>query len=292
MTSVAAKVGIAVSLVAAAGASAAAVYLAIEYARAGTVRHVLRRSPAMQNGRYTVEALTKLARDANEIRFLDARGVPPVQVNNNGRPRVAQSIPTSARQVPLLPPTNTPLVPDGFNRLTGPGRRKWILAVREVLRAAGFGDVDARIIAQRWAVETAWDRACQQRNRGNVKAQGYGVYVESWATLVSAQRVWLNNIPEAVGIHGLTDRVSSADYYPSFAADAEYARFFMRTIGRFGDALAQARRGGLEGARGFAAALARGGYSPGSVAEHVSEMEGYWRNGERLMGAATWESLR
>lgn len=287
MTSVASKIGIGAGVVVVGGATAAAVYLAIEYARAGQIRHVLQRAPAMSGGRYTVEGLAKLVRDRNEIRFVNGAGVPP-HVNGN---TIIARIPSTARRVPLLPPTKTPLVPDGFNRLTGAGRKKWVLAVRTVLRAAGFADLDARIIAQRWAVETGWDRACQQRNRGNIKAQGYGVYCESWQTLVNEQRVWLNNIPEAVGVHGLVDRARSGDWYPSFTSDVEYARFFVRTIGRMGDAVAQARRGGLEGARGFAAALTRGGYSPGSVEAHVSEMEGYWRNCQRMIGAE-WESLR
>lgn len=242
----------------------------------------------MVGGRYTLEALTKLNRDTNEIRFLDGRGVP---AHVNGNTRVVSSIPSSARRVPLLPATNTPLVVGGFNRMSGTGRKAWVLAVREALRAGGFGDLDARIIAQRWAVETAWDRACQQRNRGNIKAQGFGVYCESWDVLVREQKVWLNNIPEAIGVHGLVDLVSSADYYPSFATDADYARFFVRTIGRMGDAVSQARRGGLEGAEGFAAALARAGYSPGSVESHVGEMRGYWRNCARMVGAE-WETLR
>lgn len=268
-------------------AAGVAIYLATEYARAGTVRHVLRRSPSMENGRYTLEALTKLNRDTNEIRYLDGRGVPP---HVNGNTRVVSRIPSTARRLPLLPPTNTPLVPGGFNRMTGAGRRTWILAVREVLRSAGFGNVDARVIAQRWAIETAWDRACQQRNRGNFKAQGFGVYCESWSVLVNEQKVWLDNIPEAIGVHGLVDRVSSADYYPSFASDADYMRAFARVIGRMG-ALEAARRGGLEGAEEFAAALARGGYSPGSVDAHVGEMRGYWRNTSRLIGAE-WDGLR
>ena len=288
MSAVASRVAVVGGVAVAGGATAALVWLATQYARAGSIAHVMRRSPAMSGGRYTLDALVKLNRDTNELRFVDGSGVPS---HVNGNTRVVRSIPTTARRVPLLPPTRTPLVPQGFNRLTGNGRKTWVLAVRDTLRASGHGDIDARIIAQRWAVETFWDLSCQGHNHGNIKAQGFGVYVESWDTLVREQQVWLNNIPEAVGVHGIVDRVNSADFYPQFASASDYMRFFMRTVGRMGDAVAQARRGGIDGARGFAAALARAGYSPGSVEAHVGEMVGYWNNSARMVGAQ-WESLR
>lgn len=244
----------------------------------------------MQNGRYTLEALTRLNKDANEIRYLSAEGIPNNQVNNGKRPIIVRSIPAGARRVPLLPPTNTKLVPQGFNRLSAE-RARYVEAVRAALREAGHSDVDARIIAQRWAIETAWDRACQQNNFGNVKGQGT-LFCESWAVLVNEQKLWTTN-SVAIGVHALVDRASSADYYPSFASPAAYARWYVAfLLNRYGDAIPAARRGGLEGAKAFAAALARGGYSPGSVESHVETMEGYWNASIRYCGAAVWSGLR
>lgn len=268
-----------------AGAIAGGVYLAIEYARAGTVRHVLRRSPAMVDGRYTEAALARLVRDRYEIRFLDTRGVPP---HVNGTTIRVASIPSTARRLPLVAPTSTPLVPAGYNRLTR-DRRKWFGAVRGLLAAAGASDLDERVIGYRWAVETFWDRSCQQRNRGNVKSQGYGVFCESWDTLVREQRVWLDKIPEATGVYGIVDRASSADFYPAFSSDADYVAFFRRVLDRF-RATDAARRGGLVGAQEFERALARGGYSPSSESAAVAEVSGYWRRSSELIGAAKWEA--
>lgn len=269
-----------------AAAVGGAVYLGREYALAGTLSHVLRRSPAMEGGRYTEAALAKLVRDRYEIRFLDTRGVPP---HVNGTTLRASAIPASARRLPLVAPTSTPLVVGGFNRLTR-DRRRWFAAVRAVLAGSGMADCDERIIGYRWAVETGWDRSCQQRNRGNVKAQGYGVYCESWQTLLTEQKIWLDRIPEATGVYGIVDRVSSADFYPAFSSDADYAAFFKRALGRFGDALDGARAGGLDGARRFERALARGGYSPASESSAVAEVSGYWNACARLVGASAWES--
>lgn len=244
----------------------------------------------MENGRYTLEALTRLNRDANEIRFVSAAGIPNNQVNNGGRPILVRSIPSNARRLPLLPPTTTKLVPQGFDRLSAQ-RARYVEAVRAALREAGHSDVDARIIAQRWATETAWDRACQQNNYGNVKGQGT-LFCESWEVLVRDQQVWCTNTA-AIGVHALVDRVSSADYYPSFASPAAYARWYVAfLLARYGDAIPAARRGGLEGGRAFAAALARGGYSPGSVESHVETFEGYWTASIRYCGERVWSSLR
>jgi hypothetical protein len=238
----------------------------------------------MQGGRYTEDALRRLVRDNKEIWWLDARGVPP---HVNGPSRTRRTIPSDAHRVPLVAPTATPLVVGGFNRVTR-DRRRWFAAVRALLASSGAGDLDERIIGYRWAVETAWDRACQQRNRGNVKGQGR-ITCESWSVFVGEQRVWID-IPEATGVYGLTDRVSSADLYPAFSSDADYVRYFVRVLGRFGDALVGARRGGLEGAQQFERALARGGYSPAAPDAAVAEVSGYWRSCARLIGAQQWEA--
>ena len=266
------------------GALGTAAYLAWIYRQQGTIEYALRRDPPMVGGRYTEEALSRLVRDRYEIRFVDGRGVP---AHVNGTTITVRSIPSNARRVPLVPPTNTPFVPGGYNR-NNAQRIKFFQAVK----SWGIGDVDVRVIGLRLAIESGWGYACQQRQIGNKKAQGT-LFCESWRTLVDQQQVWTTN-QTCDGVHGLIDRARSGDFYHSFSsfrgAMADWLAFLATP--KYRRAYDAARQGGLEACVTFARTLAKEGYSPGTEASQEAEARGYWRACESKIGRAQWESLR
>lgn len=265
------------------GAGVAA-YLANVYRQQGTIDYALQRAPSMQGGRYTEEALSRLVRDRYEIRFLNGRGVPP---HVNGSTIVVAAIPPNARRVPLVPPTTTRFVPGGYNR-SNAQRIKFFQAIKQW----GIGNLDVRVIGLRLAQESGWGFACQQHNIGNRKAQGT-LYCESWQVLVNEQRVWTTN-QVASGVHGLVDRVRSADFYPSFSSFGDGMRDWLQLLStpKYSRALEGARRGGLEGCIQFARHLAKEGYSPGTEANAEAEARGYWDSSRSKIGAGPWEQLR
>ena len=291
MASVAAKAAIGVGSAAAVGAG---VYTVYYVATRGTVGNIARRT---LGGPLTAEDITRwVTRDGKEVRFADNRTGMPDPPAWTHRP-YQMAVPPSAREVPVVSPARTPLVPGGFNRLTGE-RARYLDAVREVLRAAGLGHYDPRILMILWANESGWDRACWGYNIGNVKSQNT-VYAQSLPDLIRTRRVRVT-VPESIGVQVFADNLRSIDGYHVMPDPATYARYADRvairspnysgrTVSVSGQTYRGAedalRRGGIDGAEAFARIVSLGGYSPEGPDARSRMFRGSWAASERLCGA-------
>lgn len=236
--------------------------------------------------------------DNKEVRYADTTGAPepiwwPRARAAGARKPAALRIarPAGTHEVPVVSPTRTPLVPEGFSALR-PSVVRFFQAVKRALVAGGLGSWDARIIAQLWANETGWDRGNFGHNAGNVKSQGQ-VYAESWDTLRATKRVHVVT-PEARAVQVFVDFIGSCDGYLAFDSFGDYARYFGRVIAtRYAAAVPAAQRGGLEGAVAFARVLGAGGYSPESADGRERQMRAFWSRWQSIVGgAAAWEALK
>lgn len=233
----------------------------------------------------TDQDLTRwVSRDGNEVRLADNRTGVPDPPPWTHRPYQAP-IPPGAHEVPVVSPVRTPLVPSGFNRLTA-DRVKYLDAVREVLRVAGLGQYDARILMILWANESGWDRSCYGWNLGNVKSQGT-VYASSLPEILRTKRVHVT-VPESQGVQVFADRVASIDGYHVMPDAPTYARYCDRVVirsPRYAGAEAALRTGGVDGAAAFAQILSSAGYSPEPASSRVAMFRGAWAASARLCGS-------
>ncbi|MBL8228997.1 MAG: peptidoglycan-binding protein [Bryobacterales bacterium] len=227
------------------------------------------------------ESITRwVTRDGKEVRFATREGLP--QYASWTRP-VIFPLPPGARNVPVIAPYRTPLVPGGFNRLTS-DRVRFLDAIRAALSAAGL-NWDARVMMPLWANESGWDRANYGNNVGNIKSQG-SVYSPSYARLIETRQVAVT-VRESVGVMVFADRVRSIDGYHAFSTAAHYARYCERIFSSYPGALRALQSGGLEGAQAFAHALqSRRGhhYSPASVEDAVAMFRGSYNRSAALIG--------
>ena len=268
----------------------------------GRLSFIARRPIRMPGAPLTDEDIQRwITRDGNEVRFADNRTGMPAAREWTHRPYQV-AIPASAQEVPVIAPFRTPVVPQGFNRLTGE-RVRYLDGIREILRGAGLGAYDPRILMILWANESGWDRATWGHNLGNVKAQGT-VYCQDYPTLVRTRKV-RTTVPESRGVQVFADNLASIDGYhvmPDFTAYARYCDrvairaplYAGRTVVVAGQAYRGAAdalaRGGLEGAEAFARIISppsRGGlgYSPELPDARAAMFRGSWAASARLCGS-------
>lgn len=291
-----AKKAIAVTAVAA-GAGVVTYFLLSQ----GTVAYAARR-PIRPGGPLTDEEIERwITRDGKEVRFADNQtGMPPARQWTHRPYRFA--IPTTAKEVPVAAPRRTPIVPEGFNRMTGE-RVRYLNAVRGILQRAGLGSYDPRILMILWANESAWDRASWGNNLGNVKSQGT-LYCQDYPTLLRTRKVW-TTVPESEGVQVFIDGLNSIDGYHTFSDPSVYARYCNRvavvaplyagrsvtvngvTYRGAADALTRGDIGGCEAFARIISPPTRGalGYSPEGPDERARMFVGAWRNSARLCGA-------
>lgn len=275
----------------------AGVYAAWYVGTHGTMGNIARRPIRMSGQPLTADDITRwVTRDGKEVRFADNRTGMPDPPPWTRRP-TQMATPPGAKEVPVVAPTRTPLVPGGFNRLTGQ-RVRYLDAIREVLRAAGLGDYDPRIMMILWANESGWDRSCWGYNVGNVKSQNT-VYAQSLPELIRTKRVRVT-VPESQGVQVFTDNIRSIDGYHVMPDAPTYARYANRVAivspnyatravvvnGRtYRGAPDALRTGGVDGAEAFARIISLGGYSPEGPDARARMFRGSWAASERLCGA-------
>jgi len=266
----------------------------------GTVAYAMRRpvDPNLRPGSPLTDRDIELwiTRDGNEVRFADNQtGMPPAREWTHRPYRFA--VPPNAREVPVMNPVRTPLVPEGFNRNSGE-RVRYLNAIRTVLQRAGLGSYDARILMILYANESAWDRACWGYNMGNVKAQNT-VYARSYPELLRTRKVFVT-VPESSGVQVFKDNLRSIDGYHVFTDPADYARYSNRvaiispnyanrqvvvngrTYRGAPDALTV---GGIDGAEAFARIVSLGGYSPEGPDARARMFRGAWNRSAQLCGS-------
>jgi hypothetical protein len=266
----------------------------------GTVAYAMRR-PVDSNARPGSPLTDRdielwITRDGKEVRFADNQtGMPPAREWTHRPYRFA--IPPNAREVPVTNPVRTPLVPGGFNRNTGE-RVRYLNAVRDILRRAGLGAYDPRILMILYANESAWDRASWGYNLGNVKAQNT-VYARSYPELLRTRKVFVT-VPESSGVQVFKDNLRSIDGYHTFADPADYMRYSNRvaivspnyanrqvTVGGrvFRGAPEALTVGGIAGCEAFARIVSLGGYSPEGPDQRARMFVGAWNRSAQLCGA-------
>lgn len=247
-------------------------------------------SPATYvNGRYTTAFLTKWMRDANEVQFTRE---PWSHVRFGGpgsglrvlatRDRAAIATRNGARQVPLVPPVRTPVVPQGFDKMTGDGRTVYLRAIKQLLVDIGESQVDARCVMFLFANESNWDTAAWCHCFVNAKAQGK-VEADTFDWMVANQVVRVTD-RDATGLYVLQDGLNSIDGYFAFASPQVGMRYAINRIKATG-AYDELLIGTLEGAQAFARALSAGGWSPESADGRAREITGFWNACTRKMGA-------
>lgn len=181
----------------------------------------------------------------------------------------------------------TPL-PAGTNTDTGEGLGRILVNVQQVLRAANRNE-DPRCVWHLWQHETGSGRACWWNNWGNVKGRHWCFADEAmvrqgraYSTSRYASGFWL-----AQG-----RQESHVEAYLAFPDVVTWARFERAFLGaKYPDAIRGYERGGLEGLKQSARALARGGYSGATEITRVLRAERYWARGQELMGAQLWNAM-